>query len=236
MTVYPAVRSELETLRRVAAGASLARYGDGEFNLCAGHAIPCQRFDPVLARRLREILEASGSCMVGIPNLLGLVGPNQICAPPEKVRFWSKYLDEAPRFLTTRAYASAFVTRPDSAPWIDTDEYWQLLKSLWAGRAVTLVCGGERSLHPDDLVAVGSHVRVIRCSSTDAFADYEKILERVGRPERAILCLGPTATVLAVDLAARGVHAIDLGHVGMFLRKRKRGEPLKVTDADRAMT
>jgi hypothetical protein len=29
------------------------------------------------------------------------------------------------------------------------------------------------------------------------------------------------------------VHAIDLGHVGMFLRKRRRGEPMTVTAADK---
>jgi hypothetical protein len=39
--------------------------------------------------------------------------------------------------------------------------------------------------------------------------------------------------VLAVDLARRGVHAVDLGHVGMFWRKHRRGEPMWVTKADK---
>jgi hypothetical protein len=38
---------------------------------------------------------------------------------------------------------------------------------------------------------------------------------------------------MAVDLCAKGVHAIDLGHVGMFVHKKRRGEPMWVTDADK---
>jgi hypothetical protein len=34
-----------------------------------------------------------------------------------------------------------------------------------------------------------------------------------------IICLGPTATVLAERLAKKGVHALDLGHIGMFMRR-----------------
>ena len=33
---YPHVLGELDTLRLVSGGRSLARYGDGEFNLCRG--------------------------------------------------------------------------------------------------------------------------------------------------------------------------------------------------------
>jgi hypothetical protein len=38
-----------------------------------------------------------------------------------------------------------------------------------------------------------------------------------------------------VDLCKRGVHAIDFGHVAIFMRKRKRGEPLVVTEDDKAV-
>jgi hypothetical protein len=37
-----------------------------------------------------------------------------------------------------------------------------------------------------------------------------------------------------VDLCAKGVHAIDLGHVGMFLRKARAGRPMTVTTEDKA--
>ena len=59
--------------------------------------------------------------------------------------------------------------------------------------------------------------------------------DRIGTPDHSVLlCLGPTATVLAVDLCARGVHAVDLGHLGMFWKKRLRGLPMWVTPEDKA--
>jgi hypothetical protein len=58
-----------------------------------------------------------------------------------------------------------------------------------------------------------------------AWFEYDAILERIlaVKPTRVLLGLGPTATVLAVDLCRRGIHALDLGHVAMFLRKYRKG-------------
>jgi hypothetical protein len=38
---YPEVLSDYATLELVQHGRSLARYGDGEFNLCCGASIKC---------------------------------------------------------------------------------------------------------------------------------------------------------------------------------------------------
>jgi hypothetical protein len=222
---YPNVLSESETLDRVLAGASLARYGDGEFNLCEGHGLKCQRFDLDLARRLREILIDSGECLVGIPN---------IRSRTPKLPFWSKYLSRAPRLLTDRVYGSSFVTRPDSAPWVDTPDYWRRVESLWVGQRVTLVRGQTSSLTPDDLKGA-AHVDDVIGPRAHAWSDYTELLSLIGRPARALLCLGPTATVMAVDLCAKGVHAIDLGHIGLFYRKHLAGEPMIRTDADKIL-
>lgn len=222
MTTYPTVLGEVETLQAVVAGASLARYGDGEFKLCRGHAIKCQVRHRALERRLRDILRESGDCLVGIPNLW---------SHTPKAPFWKPYVAYAD-LLAVRGYASAFVTRPDSAPWIDTPAYWDLLESLWRDQDVTLVRGSSRSLTGDDLTGAGLVTEIV-CAPQNAWSDYASILKRVARPKRALLCCGPTATVLAVDLAARGVHAIDLGHIGMFLRKHRRGDPMWVTKEDK---
>ncbi len=224
MKTYPAVLGEVETLQRVLAGASLARYGDGEFKLCRGGAIKSQPFAPTLSRRLQEILLDSGDCLVGIPN---------IHSETPKSEFWTKYLRES-RWLVSRPYVSAFVTRPDSAPWINTPSYWDQLVSLWRGRDVTLVRGSGKSLTAEDIAGAARTVTEIVAPRQGAWGDYEKLLKRIGTPERVLICLGPTATVMAVDLCAKGVHAIDLGHVGMFLRKYRRGDPMWVTDVDRA--
>lgn len=225
MTSYPRVLGEVDTLLAVAAGASLARYGDGEFKIAAhGAGIKSQAPHQGLSQRLREILHDSGECLVGIPN---------IRSDTPKAAFWGPHM----RFgdlLSDRPYVSSFISRPDSAPWINTPEYWSLLESLWIGHAVTVVRGSGKSLAPADLIGAGE-ITDILCRKQHAFQDYEDILARIGTPKRALICLGPTATVLAVELCRRGVHAIDLGHCAIFLRKRRRGEPMVVTDDDKAV-
>lgn len=224
--IYPTCLSEYETLWRVLDGRSLARYGDGEFNLCLGHSIPCQPVSERLQKRLREILKDSGECLVGIPDLH---------SPTPKAAFWNKYHGMV-GLLVDREYASSFISRPDSAPWIDTQDYWLALESIWRGKDVTLVHSESwKSLQTDDLNSARS-VREVYAPKTNAFADYDEILEFIGTPTGPVLiCLGPTATVLAVDLCEKHVHAIDMGHIGLFLRKHRRGEPMTLTAADKAV-
>lgn len=221
---YPEVTDERATLELVCSGQSIARYGDGEFKLCRGGAIKSQAYEPALAARLRAILHASGQCLVGIPN---------IRSDTPKADFWGKYMGAA-RFLAERPYVSAFITRPDSAPWIDTPKYWAHLFSLWKGQDVTLVRGSGKSLTADRLIEWGAGaVTEIIAPRQHAWADYDSLIERIGTPTRALLCLGPTATVMAVDLCAKGVHAIDLGHVGLFAKKHVNGEPMWLSKTDK---
>lgn len=224
--MYPAVLSEVETLDAVHAGASLARFGDGEFALCWGRSLKCQVFDRGLAERLRGILGLrAGRCLIGIPNLRS--------ATP-KAPFWRKYARAVDLLRPDTSYVSAFVTRPDSAPWIDTAAYWARLEELWRDQDVTLLRGSTRSLTAADLVGA-RQVQEIIGPDRDAWRAAPQLLERVTytRPRRVLLCLGPTATVLAVDFCAIGIQAIDLGHVGLFLRKHRRSEPMVVTQADK---
>lgn len=225
MKGYPSVLSESETLDRVLAGASLARYGDGELKMASHNSgIKSQVADPHLSERLRRILISYHSdCLVGIPN---------IHSPSPKALHWGKFTRYA-ELLAERPYVSSFVTRPDSAPWINVPDYWARLESLWLGQDVTLVRGSSKSLVAEDLIGAGTVTEII-APRQHAWASYASLLDRIGTPARALICLGPTATVMATDLCAKGVHAIDLGHVGMFLRKRRRGDPMWVTDEDKA--
>lgn len=220
---YPTVLHESATLTAVANGLSLARYGDGELNICRGGPSKCQPCVPSLQRRLVDILRDSGECLVGIPNLR---------SETPKAAFWAKYAAYAD-LLATRLYGSAFISRPDSAPWIDTPEYWAQLQTLWVGQDVTVVRGGRHGLTAADLPGAAL-VREVIAPAQCAWDEYEALLSRIGTPTRALLCLGPTATVLAVDLCAKGVHAIDLGHIGLFLRKHRSGQPMVRTEADKA--
>lgn len=223
--IWPSVFNERVTLDLVLSGRSLARYGDGEFNLCAGVPAKAQMVDRALQSRLRALLVDSGSCLVGIPN---------IHSDTPKSDFWHKQEQRAEPFLKAdHHYASAFISRPDSAPWINTPAYWTALQSLWVGQDITLVTGGRHGLSEADLVGAAS-VREVVGPSRDAWASYADLMAEIGTPARVLMCLGPTATVMAADLCAKGVHAVDVGHVALFLRKYRAGLPMTVTDADKA--
>lgn len=209
--MYPRVLDEFSTMQRVVAGASLARYGDGEFKLCEGHAIKSQDYHPMLAKRLREILRDSGDCLVGIPN---------IHSETPKKAYWQKHAERFSRHLAPRSYVSAFVSRADSAPWINDEPYWDVVEQLWRGRDVTLVRGSGKAFTPELMTGAGTITEIIGPKHS-GWSAYEELMERIGTPERVLLSLGPAATVMAVDLCRKGVHAIDVGHMGAFYRRRE---------------
>lgn len=206
----PKVMSEAATLEAAIAGRSLARFGDGELKLALGKDCVSQARDKSLAHELRAILKGeAGGALVAIPNYRG--------TPRKDV--WDRYgTTDYARLFGAGPYGSSFITRPDNAPWIDAPAYWARVKDLWRGREVTLVAGSDRSLRAEDLA--GAHaVRVVEGPRRDAWAEVARIEAEIGTPEGIVLlCLGATATVLAARLAAKGIHAVDLGHVGMFMR------------------
>lgn len=188
---------------------SLARFGDGELRIAIGEAAISQKADPKLARELQDILVNFRGCMVGIPNFH---------RTPNKTT-WEKYRKRPfGGFYTQDLYGSAFITRPDNAPWIDTPEYWAKVRELWADQSVALVVGDTKSLTPGMLTGAAS-VRVFEAPRQHAYSHVDALEEQLKTwTGLVIMCLGATATALAARLDRHGVHALDLGHIGMFMK------------------
>ena len=59
--------------------------------------------------------------------------------------------------------------------------------------------------------------RRLICPGQNSFAQYDRILERIlnvhSRDELILICLGPTATLLAYDLYCKGLWAVDIGQI-----------------------
>lgn len=208
---YPKVVGEFETLLHVLEGKSIARYGDGEFNLVRGGNCVSQRKVPGIQTELQNILKSND------PNLLVAIPRLDPRSP--KNGNWVKCCEHYGPYLSPKKqYYSAFITRPDSAPWIACDEYYADIERLWAGQDVTMVYGSERSLSAS-FPALKS-AQTITVVETDYAHTYPKIdaierqIRRAGN-KRVLLMCGPTATCLAARLAG-DFHAIDLGHIGMW--------------------
>lgn len=223
-SVYPVVLSEETTIAYLKTGMSIARYGDGEFKLCRGAGIKCQVYDPVLSVRLREILGSRlEQCIVGIPRI---ADPRVL--NPEKRAFWSGF--NKPQYirmmLPDKVYGSAFISRPDSIPAINTKEYFESVKALWQDRRVILINGDNRPFEKDPSIVSNakSFVKWLY-PSQNAWDEYRSLLGRCSREPKDILfllALGPTATVLAHDLCGLGYQALDIGHLGMFYARLRR--------------
>jgi hypothetical protein len=208
---YPAVLTEADTIARVLAGESIGRYGDGELKLMLGRDCVSQRANDALAIEMQRLLEHRTKAIMAIPRL----DPNN-----KKNESWVKMAPKFEKFLSKKVYGSSFITRPDNAPWINTEKFFDQIESLWHGKRVTLVANGVRSLSKQFLETRGGQVDWIECPYRDAYSKIKQLYDAVLKIDnhRVILCAGPTATCLAERLALAGRHAIDLGHIGMFWR------------------
>lgn len=228
MLKYPEVLSEFETVRRaVEEGYSLARFGDGELRLCFGEKHIAQDCDKEMAAELRHIARADvDGLLVCIPNAE---------APNGKPVMWghTRYSSDKYRELyrPDMTYGSSFICRPDSAPWIDTDVYWLFARKLWEDKHVVLVLG-ERGGSLTDLHHAAS-VKKIYGPERSAYEFVDGLEARIKQAvhvgaddgfaynkKTVLLCLGPTATILAYRLARVGIHACDVGHLGRFMPQR----------------
>jgi hypothetical protein len=214
---YPHVADEFETLDRVLSGKSIARYGDGEFNLVRGGNCVSQRVVSGIQRELQQILRTpSDDLLVGVPRL---------DARSPKYRNWLRLAPHMALHLRDNVrYYSAFITRPDSAPWIATDEYFAKVESLWAGKHVTMVYGSKRSLSADfPALASASAISVVECDYAHTYPRIDELEDSIVEAGNKVVLLmcGPTATCLAARLSRRGFHAVDLGHIGMWWMPHK---------------
>lgn len=218
LSSYPLVLGEWDTLEQLEQGRSIARYGDGELKLCFNRSAKAQIKNPEIEARLVEILNSDGPCLVGIPNIADL--SYQI---PQKKIFWAQYRQKHYTSLYNfkKIYGSSFITRPDSAPSINTQAYFDRMKNIWAGRDVILINGTNKAFDKDLSILDNCRYERWTYPNTDAWGVFPELVSRCLKESKEklfIVSLGPTATVLAHDLAQAGYQALDLGHLGMFYR------------------
>lgn len=224
---YPNIMSLEDTRKAVIDDRkSIARLGDGEFSAIAGvKRWNFQGESKELGLRLREILSSDvDNLLVGLnPNFYGsLQGLEENDADgvraymrPEVRRLHSELLRKEV------LYADALFHR------ISSEDDLTELRRLWKGRDVVIVEGQYTRMGiGNDLLNDAKSIRRILAPSESAFNRYDDILEAAKKqPEDSLflIALGPTATVLAYDLAKAGYWAVDIGHLDLIFEKFKRG-------------
>jgi len=223
---YPEILSEERTIELMLEGASISRYGDGEWRCAAGSACTSQRAEKGISAELQNVLlSPSQDFLVGIPNVF---------KSPRK-ESWLKYAENPylAMLLPQTVYASSFITRPDSAPWIDTPTYWHKVEQLWKDQNIVLIVGHERDdpSKPEqksltaEMLSSARRITTIIGPRQHAYAQIDEIEKHAVKAIqtfegdcRVLMCLGTAATCLAYRLHRRGAHALDVGHMGMFMR------------------
>lgn len=211
----------------IATDKSVARYGDGEFKLLMGESIGFQKANPVLAKRLKEIIKNEDEkVLVGIVDIFGYCGTDywrKIVMLCRETLY--KYINFSNTYLNANL-ARCFIFKSEA----DGVAYYEKLKSIWKDKDIVIVEGaGSRLGVGNDLFAGAKSIQRILCPIKDAFSKYDEILaecSKISKDKLFILALGPTATVLAYDLAQKGYRALDIGHLDScyesFLRKSDR--------------
>ena len=216
---------------------SISRFGDGEIKLIAGQDIGFQKASKQLSIRLKEVLqEQIDNHIVGILNVFGSLSKYT----EELQNYFRSYLYEYNRDFQygllnkQRIYYDAFITRPYIS--YKNREHaasiFEQFKRIWQGKKV-LVVEGERTRlgRGNDLFDGTMECRRIIAPNENAFEKYDSILECIlkqGKDNIVLLALGPTATILAYDLAKMGYRAIDIGHIDIEYEWYRMGATEKV--------
>ncbi len=222
----PKIKSGEEAVQRIIdERCSISRFGDGEFELMAGRVRPrFQQPDERLALRLKEVLHSNrDNLLIAIADTYGALDQYEGKAAevireymtPEVRDYHYSVLDK------DRVYYDTYLSRPyiiykDKS---SAKHKFEQIKRIWEDRNVIIVEGElSRFGVGNALLERAKSIRRILCPSKNAFARYGDILERTLKEDSTclyIIALGPTATVLAYDLALAGYQAIDMGQVDL---------------------
>lgn len=200
---------------------SVARFGDGEMDIIAGHSIPYQDYDPQLASELSQILglESNERLMVCLSDVF----ENRERYTEDCSSFWEGHLqyyqDYYRQICKAPWYGSTFISRPymDLADKSVSANYFRNLKKIWKGRDILIVEGKtSRSGVGNDLFQEAKSIQRIICPSKNAYAQIEDIISAIqtyGQDKLVLLMLGPTAKVIAYRLSTTTMQCVDIGHI-----------------------
>lgn len=201
------ILTEDETLDIALAGRSISRVGEGELKFTLNKwDLKSQDYRPKLAEEIRRVLSVPSPALACLPRYLKTM-PNE--------PFWRRFETQAYRDLRgLSTYGSAFISRPDVATNIDRPDYWAKVAKLWASKDVTLA-GPSLKVLP---MPEAASVRLVEVPVVQAYDEIDRIEEEIGEPAGPVLLvIGATATALADRLARKGLWAMDMGHLGMFM-------------------
>ena len=203
---------------------SVSRFGDGEFDIIQGRNEGYQTPNEKLALLLKQVLTSmdAPNHMVAIP--LPLKDVSKIAVKVTK-EFWGYFdlkhgkevhslLSSQRVYLDTQLSRFYYMYRNRAY----SERILKQLQEIWNEKDIVIIEGTQtRSGVGNDLYDNARSVKRILGPATNAIDKYDEMLDAickyVDKNKLILLSYGPTATILAYDLAKLGYWAIDLGHM-----------------------
>ncbi|MBS5790283.1 GT-D fold domain-containing glycosyltransferase [Fusobacterium sp.] len=217
---FPKILTVEETLNMILnKNVSITRFGDGEFNLLSENIKAQNIFQnksDKLKKRLIEILNSQFENILVCVSPLRDKGYNKVFSEKEPMfleRYWLYKWNELKKyFIKDKIYGNLLLSRVD----IFYECKLEKIKKIWEDRKVVFVYSKKGRFEIDNRLFNNiKEYEEIFIPALNAFDKYEEILEKCCKKNKEYLFLiaaGPTATVLAYDLALKGYQAIDIGH------------------------
>ncbi len=218
----PNIKNSTETIDVIIRErVSFCRFGDGEFSLIDGESIGFQKADTRLTKRLLEIIRSNDKqILIGIPYCYYSSAEDLREFPKRFIRTWVARHRRQITSLTIpgkQYYDTACTQLYALYQAYDFRKYFARIKEIWHDRDLTIICGD--SVFTKIEVNIFDNAKSLDyqfAPSSNAFEMYDELLKqamRIDRNRLVIIILGPTATVLAYDLAKQGYQALDFGHI-----------------------
>lgn len=217
---FPKVLTIQETLNEILENKqSIARFGDGEFNLLLDNKKAQNIFQTKnnkLKERLIEVLNSQNKKLIVCITPIVSKEYSKILLEKEP-KFWERYWlakweEVKEYFKVKKIYGNAMISRVDVFYECQLEE----IKKIWENKDIVFVYSKEgRFEKRKELFDNIKSSKEIFVPAKEAFNSYEIILEECKKESKEklfLLAIGATATILAYDLTLEGYQALDIGH------------------------
>lgn len=217
---------------------SVARFGDGEFQLMFGNSIPFQKHSKKLQQRMIEVFNSNVSNLqIAIVRAMWFDKSN---LSDINKNFWRRY---GPSFrrqilpyidMKKTYYAAEMTLAYTYFKDYDIDTYFEKIRKIWNKKDIVIVCG--KSVFDNienNIFDNAKSIDFVYTKPTDAFDEYDNLLSKIKKQNKnkiIIAICGPTAKILVYDLTKIGYWALDMGHVAKsydWYKKKLRANDMK---------
>ena len=221
-------------------GGSIVRFGDGEFSILVGkHSPGFQKASAKLKADLKQVLESDlNSLLICVPVYFSDADQFDQLKPASQL-FWYRFLKNRHPWLenslTHHVYGNAQISRPyiDTLNNLSATYVFEQFKKIFSGRKIVIVEGSQTRFGVgNDLLAGAKSVSRIITPAVNAYDFYPEIKRQAEQLAFEnvlfIVCLGPTAKILTLELTQKGYQTLDLGHLDIEYEWFRRGAKEKI--------